>query len=278
MDISVVEGLEAEMDAGAELRRWNPLARDPASRRASSYAAFVGNAVVHPLSPTRPADPDLTQAHCELRAHVMGDGFPCVGAKSAFNRRTYRFGLYPDLVTPTAVHGLCHDLYEFSHEFREIGDQFTTFVAMFRGPTIESELHFEALLWQHLQCMHDLDGTCFSWDARVSADPAHPEFSFSIGGRGFFVVGLNPRASRLARALSQPTLVFNLHEQFDELRARGKFETMKRIIRARDMAYQGSINPVLKDFGQSSEARQYSGRAVPDDWICPFQQRSTEEQ
>jgi FPC/CPF motif-containing protein YcgG len=126
--------------------------------------------------------------------------------------------------------------------------------------------------------MHDLDGTCFSWDARVSADPAHPEFSFSIGGRGFFVVGLNPRASRLARALSQPTLVFNLHEQFDELRARGEFETMKRIIRARDMAYQGSINPVLKDFGQSSEARQYSGRAVPDDWICPFHQRSTEEQ
>ena len=65
-------------------------------------------------------------------------------------------------------------------------------------------------------------------------------------------------------------MVFNLHEQFTRLRARGKFETMKQVIQAREMAFQGSINPMLASFGESSEARQYSGRAVPADWSCPF--------
>lgn len=278
MDIVAVDSLEAETGAGACPRPWNPLANDPIARQASAYAAFVGNAVVHPLLPGRVAEADLAQAHEDLRARVMGEGFPCVGAKSAFNRRTYRFGLYPEFASPAAVSGVCYDLYEFSHEFRDIGDQFVTYIAMFRNPAVATELHFEELLWRHLQAMHEVDGIHFTWDSRVSADPAHPEFSFSIGGRGFFVVGLHPRASRMARTLGQPTLVFNLHEQFDRLRARGKFETMKRIIRARDMAYQGSINPVLKDFGESSEARQYSGRAVPDDWVCPFHHRRTEEE
>ena len=36
------------------------------------------------------------------------------------------------------------------------------------------------------------------------------------------------------------------------------------------MALQGSINPVLARFGEASEARQYSGRAVLDTWACPF--------
>lgn len=278
MDIVAVDSLEAEAGAGACPRPWNPLANDPIARQASAYAAFVGNAVVHPLLPGRVAEADLAQAHEDLRARVMGEGFPCVGAKSAFNRRTYRFGLYPEFASPAAVSGVCYDLYEFSHEFRDIGDQFVTYIAMFCNPAVATELHFEELLWRHLQAMHEVDGIHFTWDSRVSADPAHPEFSFSIGGRGFFVVGLHPRASRMARTLGQPTLVFNLHEQFDRLRARGKFETMKRIIRARDMAYQGSINPVLKDFGESSEARQYSGRAVPDDWVCPFHHRRTEEE
>ena len=36
------------------------------------------------------------------------------------------------------------------------------------------------------------------------------------------------------------------------------------------MALQGSINPVLSQFGKGSEAIQYAGRAVAADWRCPF--------
>lgn len=262
--------LDGQALATDEGRPWNPLANDPASREASSYADFRGDRIVRMLAPDVMVDPTLVAAHQQLRSRVLGEGYPCVGAKSAFNRRCYRFGLYPDLVTDAGVRGVCHDLYEFSHEFRDVGDRFVTYIAMFRGPAMSAESHFEELIWQHLQRMHDLDGQYFAWDSSVSANPADPTFSFSIGARAYFVVGLHPCASRMARTVRQPTLIFNLHEQFDRLRARGKFETMKQVIRSRDIAYQGSVNPVLNNFGESSEARQYSGRAVPEDWICPF--------
>ena len=32
----------------------------------------------------------------------------------------------------------------------------------------------------------------------------------------------------------------------------------------------GSINPMLARHGESSEARQYSGRVVDEDWKCPL--------
>src|SRR5262249_16721798 len=135
---------------------------------------------------------------------------------------------------------------------------------------IHSEQHFEELMWHHLQAMHSCDAQFFSWDRRVDADPENPRFSFSIGGRGMFVIGMHPKASRLARRRPLPTLVFNLHEQFDRLRRRGKFETMQQTIRARDKTVQGSVNPMLTKFGEESEARQYAGRSVAENWVCPF--------
>ena len=69
-------------------------------------------------------------------------------------------------------------------------------------------------------------------------------------------------------------IAFNLHEQFERLRARGKYEPLKAAMRARDLALQGSVNPVLANFGDTSETRQYSGRAVTDSWRCPFHARA----
>ena len=74
--------------------------------------------------------------------------------------------------------------------------------------------------------------------------------------------GCTPRASRDARRTPTPTLVFNLHEQFEALRASGRFPRMRDKIRERDDQLQGSINPMVADHGETSEARQYSGRQV----------------
>lgn len=259
-----------------DMSRWNPLSVDPVASRFSSYAAFRGERITHPLTPTLPASTELTDAHDQLRHQILGQFFPCTGAISAFSQKSYRFGLYPELASTSAVHAVCHDLYEFCHEFPVIDDHFITFIALFREPAIESEQHFEALLWKQLQAMHNLDSNFFPWDKSVSSDPGSHKFSFSIGGRGMYVVGMHQKASRLARTRPYPTMVFNLHEQFDRLRARGKFDTMKHTIRAREMTFQGSINPMLATFGENSEARQYSGRAVSDDWICPFHPRKND--
>ncbi|MDC8759955.1 guanitoxin biosynthesis heme-dependent pre-guanitoxin N-hydroxylase GntA [Janthinobacterium fluminis] len=254
--------------AAANPRPWNPLATAARAPGLSSYAA-CREAVLRPLADAG-VDPAVVVAHRQLRELVTGAGFPCVGARSAFNRRDYRFGLYPALASDAAVAALCHDLYEFCHEFAVLDDRFVTYVALFRGGAGNSELQFEQALWRQLQAMHALDAGHFDWDARVACDPRADQFSFSMGGHGMFIVGLHPAASRRARVFPYPALAFNLHEQFELLRQRGKFEMLKQIIRARDMALQGSHNPMLSTFGSGSEARQYSGRAVPDNWQCPF--------
>lgn len=171
---------------------------------------------------------------------------------------------------------LCHDIYEFSHEFGQGPGQapFTSFIAAFKKPLALTELEFERLLWQQLQYIHEIDADHFGWDTSVSKDPNDAKFSFSVGGRAFFVIGLHLAASRLARVMDVPCMVFNPHEQFEALRLNGSYGKLQQAIRQRDMAYQGSINPVLSNFGDASESRQYSGRSVSSQWQCPFHQRS----
>ena len=48
---------------------------------------------------------------------------------------------------------------------------------------------------------------------------------------------------------------------------------MRSTIIARDIALAGDANPMLARHGTVSEARQYSGRAVEADWVCPFSGR-----
>jgi len=45
---------------------------------------------------------------------------------------------------------------------------------------------------------------------------------------------------------------------------------MKNIVRKRDVALSGSINPMLQDFGAASEVYQYSGMQYDSTWQCPF--------
>ena len=138
-------------------QQWNPLSVDPVAHRFSSYAAFRGTTVIRSLASDLPAGDELTDAHTQLRHQILGQFFPCTGAISAFSQRSYRFGLYPELACDSAVRAVCHDLYEFCHEFPAVDDHFITFIAMFRGPAIQSEQHFEEILWNQLQAMHTLD-------------------------------------------------------------------------------------------------------------------------
>ena len=111
-------------------------------------------------------------------------------------------------------------------------------------------------------------------DPRVAHDPDDPHFAMSFGGEAFFVVGLHPRSSRPARQFEKPAMVFNLHDQFERLRAEGRYDKMRGTILDRDERLAGSVNPMLAKHGTISAARQYSGRAVSDGWECPFSGRS----
>lgn len=206
-----------------------------------------------------------------FRAFVLDPRFVCVAGKSAVRNDNLRLASYADMPrgAPEAL-PLARDLLRFIDERRSLRG-FSTFVAAFEAP-IEDELELERRLWQTLQALHDVDTQ--PWDPDVSAEPESDHFSFSFGGCAFFVIGLHPASSRLARRFAYPALVFNAHEQFEALRREGKYERLQAVIRARDVALQGEANPNLATFGERSEAIQYSGRRVEADWRCPFHRKA----
>ena len=67
-----------------------------------------------------------------------------------------------------------------------------------------------------------------------------------------------------------PAIVFNPHIQFERMRKKGIFKKVQNIIRLRDKLLQGSINPMLSDFGDKSEVFQYTGRIYAPDETLPL--------
>lgn len=197
---------------------------------------------------------------------VLHPEYPCLGARSVFNRDRVTVVVLERLATEASTRTLLRALTDFGRETDRAAG-FASLVAVFRAAEISDESEFETLLWRQLELLYEADSK--PWDPRVSDDPENPHFAFSVGGTAFFVVGLHPQASRIARRTPLPTLVFNLHEQFEELRASDRFERMRDTIRRRDAELQGSLNPMVADHGRSSEARQYSGRSVPEGWEAP---------
>lgn len=210
----------------------------------------------------------------ELRARIAAPDFPCVGAKSALARGTLKTLVCHSLDSNWDDVRIHRELMDWADCYKADPTGLRSLAVVFAGPDDLDEKSFESLMWERIQSFADKDHWLGQrYDHRVSADPGEPHFSLSFGGEAFFVVGLHPRASRPARRFPRPTLVFNLHAQFEQLREEGKYEGMRAKILARDVALAGSLNPMLARHGETSEARQYSGRAVDDGWRCPFQDK-----
>ncbi|ONI76291.1 hypothetical protein ALI144C_37165 [Actinosynnema sp. ALI-1.44] len=205
-----------------------------------------------------------------LGAKLQGDTFSCVAAKTAWMRGSVVHRHFGPMGEPATTDELSAAVTDFAVRRDDIHELLATFVATFEGPFGLDETEFETLVWQQLQGLHDRDVRRFAWADFADSDPTSDRFAFSIAEQAFFVVGLHANSSRITRQFSHPTLVFNSHVQFERLRERGIYGRIRTEVRAREMALQGSINPNLSDFGERSEAMQYSGRATSPDWKCPF--------
>lgn len=206
----------------------------------------------------------------EFESLVGDKTFPCVAAKGAMSRKHIDFLVLDAFDCPEDDRSILAFLYDFILKFREQKGSFYSAVLLFRHPSVLTEAKFDEILWKKLQHLADLDAESFSHDQRVSRDPSSPHFSFSLGEEAFFIIGLHGASSRRARRLRFPAIVFNPHVQFEDLRKANRYEKMKKIVRQRDQRYSGSTNPMLSDFGERSEAHQYSGRVYDPDWQCPF--------
>lgn len=209
-----------------------------------------------------------------FRSLLQDPAFPCVGAKSALSRDDLKIVVAQDVTSGGDDLRIYAALLAFvSRYIREPGP-FRSFAVLFESPNTLSEAEFEHHLWARIQSLSDKDAWLgLPYDERVEPDPEDRHFSLSFGGEAFFVVGLHPNASRRARRFEVPALVFNLHDQFERLRADGRYDKLRERINERDLRYSGSLNPMLATHGEASEARQYSGRAVDETWVCPLRPR-----
>lgn len=222
-----------------------------------------------------PAPEGANTLASSFESFIRDRDFPCVGAKSALSRGQLRVVEARDLTSSWNDAQIYGELFAFAARYQADKRLFQSFAVTFDGPTDLSEAEFEHHLWRRIQSLTDKDGwQGVASDPRVDTSPASPHFSLSFGGEAFFVVGLHPNASRPARRFGRPTLVFNLHDQFERLREEGSYDKLRAAILSRDETLSGSANPMLSRFGEVSEARQYSGRAVGPEWVCPFQART----
>jgi uncharacterized protein len=230
----------------------------PALTGAESRRALMSIVSRHPLAEA-------------FRQKVLNPKFPCLGAKSALTRSRMQIMIARDITSSWNDLTIFPKLVRFAKRYKDDPKPFQTFVVIFEGPRNLTEATFERALWQRIQSLSDKDAWAgFRRDTRVSADPQDGHFSLSFGGEAFFAVGLHPRASRPARRFATPVIVFNLHAQFEQLRELGNYEKLRAAILSRDLLFSGSENPMLSRHGETSEARQYSGRRVGEDWRCPL--------
>ncbi len=203
-----------------------------------------------------------------FRKFILDDDHPCIMAQSTLRSESLQVHALGDLHQSATIEHALNVIREYIRYAKKNPRLYASLALSFAYPAPGNEKEFEKVLWQFLQRIHAIDPE--PWDESVSADPTSENFSFSILGHAFYMVGMHPQSSRPARRFPQPVLVFNLHSQFDKLRKMKVYQKTRDRIRKRDKKKNGSVNPMLSDFGHASEARQYSGRKVDEAWKCPF--------
>jgi len=213
---------------------------------------------------------EVMKANLNTKYHhwVLEKDHPCVMAQTVFSQEKVIIKGYKELGSPNTTKKLLKDLENYIKDYDFDSNEIQSFIAVFPETTIEDENEFELVLWKELSNLKKIDN--HPWDPTVSRNPESDDFSFSIAGRAFYIVGMHPKSSRKSRQSPYPSIAFNLHAQFEKLREMGVYHKVRDKIRERDINLQGSINPMLEDFGQRSEAKQYSGKATGNEWVCPF--------
>ena len=206
----------------------------------------------------------------QYKDYLNNKNFACIAAKAAVAKQQVNCLVLDHLACPKDDNATLQFLYSFVDQYRSSKTFYHSAAIIFRGPQISNDTLFDKMMWQRLQALSDLHAKEHTYDKRVGADPKGANFSFSLKEEAFYIIGLHPASSRLTRQFAYPTLVFNPHDQFEQLRQTAKYENIKSVVRKRDIAYSGSVNPMLEDFGEASEVYQYSGRQYDDTWECPL--------
>lgn len=198
-----------------------------------------------------------------LHDHLNHLSFPCIMAKSALKRGVVKF----HDASRIPLDETYSEIGNFVNQFRKAPEKLHSFIVAFPHMSFNE---FEKTFWKTITEWNLMD--THPHDDRVSSDPFSPRFSYSLHAEAFFMLLLHPESPRFARRLPFPALVMNPHRQFEELRAKRIYFKVRNLIRKRDKDLQGFENPMLDDFGRSSEIFQYTGKVYSeaDDYMKEF--------
>lgn len=203
-----------------------------------------------------------------LREFIKQANFPCLMAKSVLRKGLLSQHTLSRL--DADVSETQHKLYDFIDAFRSQPERLSSF-ALIIEENIPWE-NFEAAFWDFMLRLREEDAKLYPHDPRVKSDPRSGEYGFSLKSEAFFILALHPESPRWARRFHTPAIIFNPHVQFVKMRAKGVFQKIRDLIRQRDFLLQGTVNPMLDDFGEKSEVFQYLGRVYgPEESIPLFQ-------
>lgn len=209
----------------------------------------------------------------ELLTHfILKTDFPCIMAKSLLKTGNIETYSVDEPFLPGTQRFILKKMYRFIEEFRASPGKLCSFIVGFNLGEI-SFGEFERVFWRFLSELYLIDKEVYAHDPRVSSNPYEGDFSFSLKEESFFILGLHPESPRISRRFSIPSIVFNPHEQFENLRRKGIFKKIRNLIRTKDELLQGEKNPMLSDFGGRSEVFQYLGVVYPDGAQVPLKVR-----
>ncbi len=197
----------------------------------------------------------------ELIKFINQTNFPCIMAKTVSRIGYLKTLTLQDIESEKNIIQFQKNIYQFIDHYHSCPDTLHSFVLIIENAEYYSFERFEEKFWNFLITINHLDKVLHLHDDRVDADPQSDNFSFSLMEEAFFILALHPRSPRWSRQFSFPAIVFNPHQQFENLRTNGLFIKIRDIIRKKDQLLQGFTNPMLSDFGDKSEVYQYTGRA-----------------
>ncbi len=198
-------------------------------------------------------------------------------AKQVINKDKLSHLELPNLLDNKNISLALKTIYSVVDSYRNDPNNFRSLIISVTDKRYLNFQVFENDFWQFLEALYLEDSEEYVHDARVSSNPNDSNFSFSLKEEAFFILALHPESPRFSRRFKCPSIVFNIHQQFETLRAQGIFSRIRNIIRERDKKLQGSINPMLKDFGEKSEIFQYLGRSYDEDDPSPLNLRTKNE-
>ncbi|MCO4753771.1 MAG: YqcI/YcgG family protein [Bacteriovoracaceae bacterium] len=201
-----------------------------------------------------------------LRDFINVSHFPCLMAKAVFRK-----GIVDSYISTDGDEQECLEhLYRFIDRFRSQKSKLASFILIFPNYKNSTFEVFEQRFWYLLKKLRETDRNIYKHDPRVSDDSQSDKYSYSLKEEALFILALHPKSPRVARRFYYPAIVFNPHEQFEQLRSANTFNRIRDRIRKRDERLQGERNPMLSDYGEKSEIFQYTGRTYSEDEHIDF--------